>query len=372
MGTVKVAHLTSVHTPHDPRILQRECRSLAAAGFDVVLVAPFERDAVIDGVRIRAVPMRASRWARWGRTIQDVYRCALQEDADVYHLHDPELLLVGHALRRRGKDVIYDVHEDYVTAIRQKPYLPPLLRGPVAALADVAERRAARSLHVVLAEKYYSERFPAGRHVLNYPVVDLWRGIGPLFGAVPRLLYTGSIDADRGALLHARLVRLIPDIEVHLVGRLSPALRDEALLEAGSAADRLFMPYVGRFVRPEEILEYCSGGRWLAGLAVFPETPHYGRKELTKFFEYMAMGLPVIASRLPAWYALLDRTGAGLTVDPERLDEVVDIVETLRSDPGIGDRMGQAGRQAVQTEYGWDSQARQLIELYRGLESASP
>lgn len=366
---VKVCHVTSVHPPHDPRILQRECRSLVTAGFDVVLVAPADRDEVVEGVQIRSVPLRGSRLARWARTIRDVYRRAVEEDADVYHLHDPELLLVGHALRRRGKQVIYDVHEDYGTAILQKEYLPSPLRRPMASLADIAERRAARSFHVVLAERYYSERFPAGRHILNYPVVDLWHSIGPLFETVPRVLYTGTITVDRGALVHARLVRLVPDLEVHLVGRVSGALRDRALLEAGPDADRLVMPFMDRYVRPDEILEYCRGRRWLAGLAVFPPTPHYGRKELTKFFEYMAMGLPVIASNLPAWHALLSRTGAGFTVNPERLEEVVALVERLRSDPGLGSRMGQAGRQAVRSEYSWASQADALVMLYRGLES---
>jgi glycosyltransferase involved in cell wall biosynthesis len=364
---VKVCHLTSVHPPHDPRILQRECRSLAAAGFEVVLVAPADRDEVVEGVQLRCVPLRGSRLARWARTIRDVYRRALDEDADVYHLHDPELLPVGHALRRRGKQVIYDVHEDYVTAILQKGYLPSLLRRPMASLADIAERRAARSFHVVLAERYYSERFPAGRHVLNYPVIDLWHSIGPLFDTVPRVLYTGSITVDRGALLHAKLVRLVPDMEVHLVGRLSGALRDRALLEAGPNADRLVMPFVDRYVRPGEILEYCRGQRWLAGLAVFPATPHYGRKELTKFFEYMAMGLPVIASHLPTWEALLNRTEAGFTVNSERLEEVVDAIELLRTDRAVGEGMGRAGRRAVQAEYSWASQARELVDLYHNV-----
>ena len=34
----KIVHVTSVHSAHDPRILEKECRSLAEQGHEVVLV----------------------------------------------------------------------------------------------------------------------------------------------------------------------------------------------------------------------------------------------------------------------------------------------------------------------------------------------
>ncbi|MCE7896768.1 MAG: glycosyl transferase, partial [Gammaproteobacteria bacterium PRO8] len=44
---------------------------------------------------------------------------------------------------------------------------------------------------------------------------------------------------------------------------------------------------------------YLEGG-WRWGLALFPDTPHYRDKELTKFFEYMSFRIPIICSDFPA------------------------------------------------------------------------
>src|SRR2546425_852617 len=53
----RVAHLTAVHPPDDVRIFAKECRSLAAAGYAVDLVAPGDIGGVLDGVRLHGVPV---------------------------------------------------------------------------------------------------------------------------------------------------------------------------------------------------------------------------------------------------------------------------------------------------------------------------
>ena len=133
----KVAHLTSVHQVSEPRILFKQCKSLAAAGYEVVFIVPADEDQIIEGVQIRAVPRPGSRLQRFTRTILQVYRKALRQ------------------------------------------------------------------------------------------------------------------------------------------------------------------------------------GGWLAGLAIFPPNPHYYEKELTKFFEYMGAGLPIVCSDFPAWRTLMAETGAGICVDPQ-------------------------------------------------------
>src|SRR5690606_10766115 len=200
---VSVVHLTSVHPPNDNRIFHKECRTLAEAGYKVTLVAPSDNDDIVDGVKVKVkfVPRCDRRLARMLLTTWRVFRAGLAEKGDIYHFHDPELIPFGLLLRLAGKRVIYDVHEDYVTSISQKRYLPRLLPRIFARLFGWFEKYSSKAFVLVLAERYYSKRFPAGTLILNYPRLDFFgfndtapMEQGDINGAAPvlrRLIYTG-------------------------------------------------------------------------------------------------------------------------------------------------------------------------------------
>jgi glycosyltransferase involved in cell wall biosynthesis len=105
----------------------------------------------------------------------------------------------------------------------------------------------------------------------------------------------------------------------------------------------------------------------LAGLALFPDTEHYRRKLLTKIFEYMMAGIPVLCSNFPAWSALIQRIGCGIAVDPGNKSDVMKAIEYLRGNPQEARIMGQKGRQAVLSHYNWDKESTKLQALYQRL-----
>src|SRR5690625_7556260 len=70
------------------------------------------------------------------------------------------------------------------------------------------------------------------------------------------------------------------------------------------------------------IEEMYLSKRWLAGIAIFPPTEHYKKKELTKFFEYMNAGLPIICSDFPVWKQFINKYECGITVDPYNETEI--------------------------------------------------
>ena len=122
----KIRHVTTVHAVDDPRIFHKECRSLAARGYDVGLIVYHERAEVIDGVRVVPLDRSRGRLDRMSRAAWRAYRTAAAERADIYHLHDPELLWVGALLKLGGRRVIYDVHEDVPKQILSKHWIPSM------------------------------------------------------------------------------------------------------------------------------------------------------------------------------------------------------------------------------------------------------
>ena len=127
----KVCILSSVHFALDNRIFYREARSLQQAGYDVTLIAVHGQDESKDSIQIVALPS-VPRWQRPWFWLA-LARRALATHADVFHFHDPELLLVTPWLHwLTGKPTIYDVHEVYADFIEVKDYMPAWLRYPIA------------------------------------------------------------------------------------------------------------------------------------------------------------------------------------------------------------------------------------------------
>src|SRR5690554_6269081 len=120
----KSVHITTVHHPLDPRIYYKQCQSLAKAGFDVTLIAPESEDNDT-GTNIKVVPIKkhSNRLKRMIVSTYVAYKKARELKADYYHVHDPELLPVAWLLKKKSNMVIYDIHEDYETAMLQKEYL---------------------------------------------------------------------------------------------------------------------------------------------------------------------------------------------------------------------------------------------------------
>jgi glycosyltransferase involved in cell wall biosynthesis len=82
--------------------------------------------------------------------------------------------------------------------------------------------------------------------------------------------------------------------------------------------------------------------------------------------EGFAVGLPMIATDVPALADLVMPNKTGLLVPPESPDALAAALVRLFGDDALVLRMGQAGRQAVQ-QYDWENVARRHLALYESL-----
>jgi glycosyltransferase involved in cell wall biosynthesis len=373
----RVAHLTSVHPYNDPRIFHKECRSLQRAGYEVFLVAPVAEERRENGIRVLPAGTWRTRWQRLFRTVPRVLVIALRLRASVYHLHDPELLAIAPILRVLGAEVVYDIHEDYVTSLKQKPYLPLFLRTMLAHFVGLLERISSLGCKRIIAERYYEERYPEAQRILNYPILAPVPDVGQVESLDPRFkwyLYTGNVSLDRGALTQLRLLEVNPRAALCYVGNCSPGIAQglqEYLDARGIASDRLHLIGRGRYVTKALIDHMTLGFDWVAGLALFPPTEHYRKKELTKFFEYMQAGLPILATDTATWRKLIHGK-VGFTIDIGDLAALAHLCEELETNVALRARFAAQGREWVRNRFNWDQEEGKLIEFYgRILEPTS-
>lgn len=366
----RVVHMTTVHHPYDPRIYYKQCLSLQKFGYDVTLIAQGDTDnKKVKSVKHIRLKKYKSRLGRMVFGTFDAYRKAKKLDAKIYHFHDPELILVGWLLKSKNNIVIYDIHEDYITSILQKDYMIKPFRKLIAKLYKKIEGFFTRIMELCLAEKYYKDIYKRGQCILNYPTIDQtlskhqWND-QPITN---KLLYTGNVTEDRGALIHAGLPLIDEKIEVYFVGKCSSNLANEMYKILDDKSNQVIIHGIDQFVKKEQIEEMYIRHRWLAGIALFPPTEHYMRKELTKFFEYMVAGLPIICSDFPVWKEFIDTYECGIAVDPYDRDEIKDALHFLRTNPNQARKMGENGRKAVLKELNWHAEEEKLIHWYKQL-----
>ena len=133
-----------------------------------------------------------------------VYEKALDVDAEIYHLHDPELLPYGLKLKRKGKKVIFDSHENVPAQIMGKEWIPLPLRHMVSALYARYEAYAIRRLDaVVTVNQRIADRLRSVAQrveiVTNYPRLDdIQFHDTPFSEREPIVCYAGGISKVRG------------------------------------------------------------------------------------------------------------------------------------------------------------------------------
>ncbi|MCO5168027.1 MAG: glycosyltransferase family 4 protein [Planctomycetes bacterium] len=362
----RVAHVTTVHQRRDVRIFHKECVTLAAAGYDVSLVVGDGLGPeTAEGVRIHDVGRRpSSRLLRMGlqpwRALQAVVAIA----PDLVHLHDPELLPVAWHLRRRGHLVIYDAHEDTPRQILTKHWIPRACRPAAAWSVEQLEDLVARRLSgVVAATPVIRDRFRslgcAAIDVKNYPLMHEFP-VGAADGWERKeraVCYVGGISRARG--VH-EMVTAVGSSGARLL--LAGSFMDGSAAQARALPGWRKVEELGQLDRPGVVrtLE-----RAMAGLVLFQPAPNHVDALPNKLFEYMAAGLPVIASSFPAWEEIVRGHDCGHCVDPSDPGEIAAAIDRVLADPAEARRLGENGRRAVETAFSWQGEGQLLLRSYR-------
>jgi glycosyltransferase involved in cell wall biosynthesis len=370
----RICHISTAHPANDVRIFYRECGSLAAIGCQTHLVIPAEASCTIGGVHVHAIPKVKGRLARMFLLPWRALFAALRTRANIYHYHDPELMVVGFVLRWVFlKRVVFDVHEAVARQIRTKEWLPPWSRGIVAAIYRIAEKVFTVGQMLVVANEPSQGDYPAGVVLVrNYPLIDTERlrmaeQKWPK-SEIPLLIYIGSLDMNRGAFVYIELARRLSDagrdFTLQIIGTYAPGLREQMVDRIQQYRLQGRVCLVDR-IPYEQAMEIVSKA-WI-GLCLFLPSPHNVTSLSTKLLEYMMNGVPVLASNFPFWRPYIEETGAGQMVDPSDIDAVHRACDGMLQDPSRLDMMRECGLRAVQTKYNWSTEFQSLLRCYESL-----
>lgn len=87
----------------------------------------------------------------------------------------------------------------------------------------------------------------------------------------------------------------------------------------------------------------------------------------TKLFDYLHLGLPVIASDFLEIRKVVSEADCGILVDPTDIDAIVGAVSYLIDNSDEARRMGDNGRPAVEEQYNWERIEGDLLEVYSAM-----
>lgn len=366
---LKVCHLTSVHPRYDTRIFYKECISLANRGYIVNLVVADGRgDEHINKINIYDVGKPRNRMDRLFNVTGRVFSKAKLLNADIYHLHDPELIPFGLKLKRLGKKVIFDAHEDFPKQILAKPYIYRPLKWVLSKVIHVYEAWACKQMSAVItATPYIKNKFldinSVTIDVNNFPIInELTTSENNLKKRKNKICYIGGLTAIRGIK--------------EIVKSLAYVKHDILLQLAGSFTESKIK---------DEVTNYSEWGKvnelgWLdregvkntlnssiAGLVTLHPTINYLDALPVKMFEYMCAGIPVIASDFPVWRKIIEGNNCGICINPKDPQSIAKAIDSLVENPLLAEQMGKNGQKAVHDFYNWNNEEDKLYKLYDSL-----
>jgi len=166
------------------------------------------------------------------------------------------------------------------------------------------------------------------------------------------ILYLGRLTSIKGINILMEASEKVPDIRIHLAGRLEEPFKSTLLNLMPNNVD-----YLGE-VHDEELRQLLANSTALVMPSLWYEN------QPASILEAFACEKPVIASDLGGMKELVKNQERGLLVQPGDVDALANAMQCLIDTPDEVDRMGKNARSYALANYHPDIHYRQLMDIY--------
>ena len=318
--------LASVLKPiDDTRLFEKIGMTLAANDELEVTIIGYPAENVPQHTSINFDKLPKFSRVSWKRLLMPwiIFKKIYQVKPELIVINTPELLFVA-VLNKIffGRQVVYDVLENYFRNIRHTTVYPVLLRWPLAVMVRSIELIFVPFIfRFLLAEKGYRAElgFAKPSTVLEN---KLPKFIADKFSrqkstGYSKLIFTGTLATTTGVLEAIRLCQKLHQLDssfsLTIIGY-SPVPETLAQIK-NEIKDCDFITLIGgdQLVPHSEILRAISQADF--GVAIYPTNPSTQSSIPTKLYEYLALKLPVLIRHNEESHQLIRDYKAGVILD---------------------------------------------------------
>ncbi len=369
---MKIVNITSMHNWYSERIYQRACVALVRKGHNVKLIATKDEGGIFNGVEIIPIKPRIGWRRRLFSSIEAFWK-AFKTPADIYHFHDPDLLLLMLILKIFGRRVVYDIHDYYIVRFYQWN-IPSLLRTFIIGIFKGFENFCIRKFDGIVTTTPSMLRLYEGVYkngIVVYNDVDTTR-LNFLDRSLKKVnFYDIYIAGEHSEQRHSgNIIKAMPYI--------LEEIKDARIIYYGRYYDG-YLKYLKELIGNlglENNVELHGMIPWEDNIrrtaqahlgCVFYEDNINNKVALpSRLFEYMYLGVPILASKgFPELESVVGESNCGLLVDSTSPEEIAKGAIEIFSNKVLAEKMGKNGKEAVRTKYNFKFDAERLIEIYQ-------
>lgn len=372
---MKICHVTTAHDRYDDRIFQKECISLTKE-YEVHLVVNDNfKDEIREGVHIHSMNISFRNRVERICSIKKVLKCLLTINAEVYHLHDPELLLIATQLIKQNKKVIFDSHEYYYEQIKTKEYIPAIFRNIIAALYKQYETHVCKRINGVISicplrredgsiYNPFQGRCKLHQYIANYPIYRESENHIRNGNEVFKICYAGGLTHERG-ITYLIDACYEANCKLILAGTFSST---EYQHELEKKESYICVDYRGQCTSEEVFDIYKEAS---VGASTLLDSGQYFKIETfpVKVYEYFQMNLPVLISAYPYAIEMNEQYKFGITVNPEDIGDMSRAITILKNNSTLCSNLGRGGNDLYTGKLNWKQESKKMLIFYKKIET---